>query len=444
MNKKLFSIIVFCVLGSAITVAYLMNSNVNEHRSTENELSRNSYNSNETVLQKQSLKMNGPADLSGVLIETHFTDIDRKQINKLQFVAFQGPILITLSNIMITNAIRLTIVDPANGEEIVKIEQSEVYERKFTLPRTGTYDLYMEYVFNGDRGKTDPVHVTIKAKSLLFTEMDPPWVALRRFETFETIEEPFDLGIRSLNGQAEDVKVYLDDQFVGNGMLNEPFIINPSNLNDGFHHITVVVKKDKTSNNETKLIRDFVVDRFDTFLDVPKSHWGHHPIEVMNHLGIVEGPGNQRFKPDASMTRQEFAKLLAITLGLEVSDKPTRYYDDISPESWSKPYIDALTNAGLIKGEEKEGKWYFHPERTINRAEAVTILGRTPLFADVPIYNYDAPYPDHLDMPDWAVFSIMRLKNAGWISGYSDGTFRSKKTLSRAEASKLVIQFLIP
>jgi hypothetical protein len=162
----------------------------------------------------------------------------------------------------------------------------------------------------------------------------------------------------------------------------------------------------------------------------------------MNHLGIVDGLGNQRFEPEHPVTRQEFAKIFAGTLGLNTSEAPNRHYEDVSPELWSKPYIDALTNAGLVEGEEKDGKWYFHPESSITRAEAATMIGRTELFRDIPIYGDEVTFADFHDVPKWAEFSVIRLADAAWINGYPNGTFRPWKTLSRAEAAKLISKFL--
>lgn len=410
MKRKFYAAMVFCLLCCSVSIPYSSASSIDE--------------------------------LTTVNLQTHFFEIDRPQINIVRFTADQGPIIIVPSNIKVTNAIRMTIIDPINEEEVFQTEQSDMHIREFTLPRTGEYDLYMEYVFKGDLSKTDPVHIRLQARRLQIPEMDTPRLALRRFQAFEMIQEPFDLGIRTLLGLAEDVQVYLDDQYIADAVPNEPFMIDPSHLEDGFHHVMVTVKKHAASLNESLLLREFVVDNLDTFLDVPLSHWGHKTVEVMNHLGIVEGRGNERFEPDQPVSRQEFAKIFAETLGLEPAEELTSHYEDITVERWSKPYIDALTNAGLIEGVEKDGRWYFHPERTISRAEAATIIGRTALFADVPVYGNEASYVDFNDVPDWAGLSVMRLSGAGWLNGYSDGTFRPSQTLTRAEASKLVGKFL--
>ncbi|MCR2805666.1 S-layer homology domain-containing protein [Paenibacillus soyae] len=300
----------------------------------------------------------------------------------------------------------------------------------------------MEYVFNGDLAKSDPVNIRLQARNIQVPETDAPWVGIRRFLPYEMVAQPFDLRLRTIKGMAGDVQIFVDNQYLTNANADQPFIVNPNQWKDGIHNIMIAVKNNASSLNENLLIRDFVVDRFDTFSDVPKSHWGHRTVEVMNHLGILAGRGSQRFEPDLPVSRQEFAKIIAETLLLKASEASTRRYEDVSDDQWSKKYIDALTQAGLIEGEQTDGKWYFYPERAINRAEAATIIGRTKLFADIPVYGNEVSFTDLRDIPDWAGLAVARLGGAKWINGYSDGTFRPMKRLSRAEASQIVIKFI--
>ena len=50
------------------------------------------------------------------------------------------------------------------------------------------------------------------------------------------------------------------------------------------------------------------------FRDVPAGHWAETYIEVLSSLGLLEGRGDGSFDPNATLTRGEAAKILALYL----------------------------------------------------------------------------------------------------------------------------------
>ncbi|WP_257448379.1 hypothetical protein [Paenibacillus soyae] len=95
-----------------------------------------SDSSRDAAASIQPILHNAENALTTVNLEVHFTEIDRLQVNKVRFASDQGPLIMTSSNIRASNAIRLTILDPTTGEEIIQSEQSDLSVREFTLPYT--------------------------------------------------------------------------------------------------------------------------------------------------------------------------------------------------------------------------------------------------------------------------------------------------------------------
>jgi hypothetical protein len=89
-----------------------------------------------------------------------------------------------------------------------------------------------------------------------------------------------------------------------------------------------------------------------------------------------------------------------------------------------------------------DGQRYFQPNRTISRAEAATILGRTLGLSLVPPEG--RPFSDWDAVPDWARGSVIALSTMGWINGMPDGTFQPGGQLQRDQTAKLLAQFYVP
>ena len=76
------------------------------------------------------------------------------------------------------------------------------------------------------------------------------------------------------------------------------------------------------------------------------------------------------------MTREQFVKLLAETVGLPVDGgKAYAAFTDVRPSSWSAPYIAAAVDAGVIVPAEFGGS-AFLPGQVLTRAEMAVWTAR--------------------------------------------------------------------
>lgn len=240
------------------------------------------------------------------------------------------------------------------------------------------------------------------------------------------------------------VELYLGNDLIADEMLQpdgsiKPATVQTAGLADGIYTL-ILGAAAKASNNASFIFRPILVDRTPAFADVPFSHWAHQPIEVMFHVGVVNGRAPGRFEPDASVRRAEFAKMLAVTLGLEADPEAENPFVDVPADHWARPYILALYEAGLAHGEAVDGRLYFNPERTITRAEVATIVGRV---LDLDSGEYTAPsFTDWAAVPDWARPSVANLAELGWVNGFPDGSYRPEAELLRSQAAKVLVKFL--
>ncbi|MFB7159453.1 S-layer homology domain-containing protein [Lysinibacillus sp. NPDC056232] len=106
------------------------------------------------------------------------------------------------------------------------------------------------------------------------------------------------------------------------------------------------------------------------FSDVPKSHVNYEQITRLQRAGIVDG-SNGAFRPNASITRAEMAKVIVLAFGLTPEGNST--FKDIDPSHWASEYIAALADHNIALGDE-DGN--FRPNENLTRAEFTAIMYR--------------------------------------------------------------------
>lgn len=189
--------------------------------------------------------------------------------------------------------------------------------------------------------------------------------------------------------------------------------------------------------------------------------WAEPIANRMNGLGLLEGypdPANPTalVRPagiSRTITRAELTAFVARILGLAPGDThlyPTitylsdaqntvilnaAYSDAASIPAWSRPYIAAMTNAGLVNGKG-DG---FAPNDQMTRIEAAVLISNA--LKDVPGFGYPADltvYTDADQIPSWAIGKV----SEGTIGGYPDGSLRPNQPINRAESMVLLLKLL--
>ena len=107
-----------------------------------------------------------------------------------------------------------------------------------------------------------------------------------------------------------------------------------------------------------------------TFSDVAKSHWAANYIGYMQQFGIITGYADGSFRPDASVTRAEFA---AIASRFEALTEGTKSFSDVPGSHWAAKYINFAATRGWVNGYA-DGT--FRPNNSITRAEVAAVTCR--------------------------------------------------------------------
>jgi hypothetical protein len=210
---------------------------------------------------------------------------------------------------------------------------------------------------------------------------------------------------------------------------------------------TFVTPGNKTANlyragNSTYTL----VENFKTFKDVDKgANWSEEYVEKLASRLIVSGTTADTFSPNRSITRGEFASILARGLGLVAKNPNVPFTDVSSTQAFNKnSEIAAVVEAGIVSGY-KDGK--FRPYQEINRGEAAIMISKALEYygADLVTLNKSkkvSNFEDYRYIGASTRPHIEKVFQAGYINGYSDGTYKSTKDASRAEMSRILYDFL--
>lgn len=102
--------------------------------------------------------------------------------------------------------------------------------------------------------------------------------------------------------------------------------------------------------------------------------WAKQSFDALLRSDIISGYGDGTLKPNNTINRAEFAKILvnATDQDLITPSQPT--FPDVRPEHWFYPYIETAYSLGWIKGYP-DGN--FRPANTINRAEVAKLVAKS-------------------------------------------------------------------
>lgn len=192
-----------------------------------------------------------------------------------------------------------------------------------------------------------------------------------------------------------------------------------------------------TATGRTVRLSEFALVRMPemrSLTDLP-GHWAEEFVMALQSLGIVSGCPDGKFKPDAVVSRSEFATLVGSAVGLRPVDATGSPLTDVAGH-WAAGYIEACRRAGLLM--ETEGA--FRPDEPISRAEMAVVLGRA---LNVNPFDVHTGFEDDASIPHWARGYVGVLRNMGVISGKPGNAFEPFGTGTRGESARIVWEILM-
>lgn len=176
------------------------------------------------------------------------------------------------------------------------------------------------------------------------------------------------------------------------------------------------------------------------------GHWAEANIELLSDLGIVSGFPDKSFRPNNSVTRAEFLKIVMEALDIPQDTPATPSFTDIKTTDWFYGYVEGAVKAGIISGFPDNT---FRPNKAVTRAEASKILvialgkeGEATSRSESEQNSILSAFTDQASILSWARPYVAQAVQDSIFQGFPDSTFRPNNSITRAEAATVVARVI--
>ncbi|MFC0213482.1 S-layer homology domain-containing protein [Paenibacillus chartarius] len=168
------------------------------------------------------------------------------------------------------------------------------------------------------------------------------------------------------------------------------------------------------------------------------GHWAEQDIDAMARRLLVNGVTPQEFRPEATVTRAEFAAMLVRALGLPVpagGADTAAAFTDVDSGAWYREAVIAAASHGLATGLA-DGR--FGPDDTITREQMAVMIGRAHEALKLKSTGSTASvldaYTDGGSVQGWAQEQVVLALQEGYMQGMTADTFAPQGVTTRAQA----------
>ncbi len=177
-----------------------------------------------------------------------------------------------------------------------------------------------------------------------------------------------------------------------------------------------------------------------TFADIV-GHKDKTSIETLVSRGIINGKTESSFEPNSTITRAEFATIIARGLGLP--QKNNSIFKDVTPNDWFYKYVGTAYSYGIIKGVSENE---FNPNGTITREEAAVMITRAAKLCGMDtemdtlaVRDSLAQFFDYVLSSDWSQSSLAFCYKEKILDD-SVMDIKPKEAVTRAEIATMLFK----
>lgn len=171
------------------------------------------------------------------------------------------------------------------------------------------------------------------------------------------------------------------------------------------------------------------------------SHWAAPFIEELVKRELISGFGDGTFRPEASLTRAEYAALIAKIFDLprQIGSKDGNFLD-LVPNFWALGAIKKATQMGFISGFP-DGT--FRPQANLTRVQAlISLVSGLGLTGGNP--NLLLSYRDRTQIPSYATNATATATQRSLVVNYPQPyTLEPLRDITRAEIAAILYQTLV-
>lgn len=180
------------------------------------------------------------------------------------------------------------------------------------------------------------------------------------------------------------------------------------------------------------------------FSDLDNVPWAKEQIEYLYSKDIVNGYGDGTFGVNDSVTREQFVKMLLLALNVDIGTEHSVSFTDVSDGEWYTDYILTAAELGIVNGisdtEFGVGMPITRQDMAVMCMRAVDIMSAAE---NTDKYSTDnLTFADKDMISDYAVASVARMAEAGYLEGDDEGNFAPLKSSTRAETAVVLYRII--
>ncbi|WP_081739864.1 S-layer homology domain-containing protein [Paenibacillus sp. JCM 10914] len=182
------------------------------------------------------------------------------------------------------------------------------------------------------------------------------------------------------------------------------------------------------------------------FKDVPASHWAVKAIDSAVSRGYFKGYADGTFRPNANITRAEFAALMTRVSNNSLAEG-TGVFNDLAGH-WAQSAVQEAMAMGFLSTSDYPNG--FQASKPLTRKEMAKwmssgLAAKNDNFKQalldtkdtlVPVAEF---YKGGLAKSDYPYLSV--VLGTGLMTGYPDGTFGPDKMTTRAEVAAILARY---
>ncbi len=181
------------------------------------------------------------------------------------------------------------------------------------------------------------------------------------------------------------------------------------------------------------------------FRDVPAGYWAAPFINELSTRGVIAGfPEDGTFRPEAPVTRAEFAAMINRAFPNSPQIRPPITFVDVPANFWGRSAIDRAYTTGFMAGYPGQ---VFRPSENIPRAQILVSLTNGLGFAPSPAVSIDQTigiFADASAIPNYARPSVAAATERQMVVNFPDvRLLNPNRAATRAEVAANIYQALV-
>lgn len=167
---------------------------------------------------------------------------------------------------------------------------------------------------------------------------------------------------------------------------------------------------------------------------MPKAQaasWAQEYLDKLVSWGVLQGYADGSLGPDQPLTRAEYVTMINRAYGYDETGASP--FTDVQPSDWFSDDIAIAYNTGYFMGTSENTAT---PNGNLTREQAVVILGRNMRLQGT--VGEATAFTDGRELTEWSRGMVQSAAEMGLVNGYTDGSFRPKNSITRAEMAALL------